>query len=493
MDELPARERVPKVNRILLVILLLLPASVLARDWIISTAGDDAKGDGTLAKPYRTVMRVLNTSNGTAKAGDTVMLRGPEGNNTYNECLVRLRVPLTLRSYPGEHAHIHCDPHAPESSVVVWLDASASGSHISDLDLSGSAYYGVKLDTNWYRGGGEKGTGASHVVLDHLKVHDTGRDGIKITPKSDYVTIRNSEISNTGKIYPPGTSEQAKNADGIDNVNGSHMVVEDCYIHDIATTGLYFKGGASDALVQRNRIENTGSGGIRVGFDTGEEYFDPSVNPKYYESIRGTVRNNFIRNTDSAGIGLYAAKDAVVANNTLVDTARKNQAAIFFGITFQDWDPKAGRPPSINPLIWNNLVIQNGGNCLEIRWSPDLGGLSALDGSPGTDWNGYYNSVGRCNFVDFRLPHPLVIGGSFAQWQRHSGVDAHSVETAFSVDDTGHLPDGSPAIDKGIALEQVTDDIDRQRRVAPYDIGADEKVETPAATKVDSSHSRKPH
>lgn len=473
---------------IVLALLLALPGAACASEWIVSTSGDDANGKGTFAKPFRTVMRVVNTSNGVAQAGDTVTLRGPAGNNTYDECDVRLRVPLTLRSYPGERAHIHCDP-ATKNSVAVQIDASASGSRVSDLEISGAAYYGVKMNTEWYRDGGEALGGASNVVLENLKVHDTGRDGIKITPKSNHVTIRNSEIWNTGAIYPAGTSQEDKNADGIDNVNGSDMLVEDCYIHDIATTGLYFKGGATDVLVQRNRIEKTGSGGIRIGFDTGEEYFDPGVNPKYYEAIRGTVRNNFVRNTRYAGISLYGAKDAVVANNTIVDTAKEGQAAIYFGISFQDWDPKAGRPPSVNPLIRNNLVIQDGGDCVAIRWSPELGGLSALDGSPNTDWNGYYDADGSCRFVDGRPTSLLVIGGGLARWQRHTGTDAHSIETPFAVDATGHLPDHSPAIKKGTSLDQVTDDIDRQRRVAPYDIGADEKVAANATKKIAESAS----
>ncbi|MGA9421289.1 MAG: right-handed parallel beta-helix repeat-containing protein [Rhodanobacteraceae bacterium] len=461
--------------RFALFFVTLFSVPALATEWFVSPTGNDDTGDGSLASPFQTINRVFNTSNGVAQAGDTVTVRNPSGNYVYNECLVRLRVPVTLRSYPGETAHIYCDPDAPESSATIWIDASASGSHISGLDISGAAYYGIKMDTDWYLPGGEDGTGASHILLENLKVHDTGRDGIKITPKSNYVTIRNSEIWNTGTIYPPGTPQEDKNADGIDNVNGSNMLVEDCYIHDIATTGLYFKGGATDALVQRNVIENTGSGGIRVGFDTSPEYFDPVVNPEYYEAIRGTVRNNFIRNTTYAGIALYAAKDAVVANNTVVDTALEGQAAIYFGITFQDWDPTAGRPPSVNPLIRNNLVIQhNSGDCVAIRWVDELGGLSALDGNPNTDWNGYYNSTGSCNFVDGRPGSPLSGGATMPQWQSFEATDMSSLETAFAVDSTGHLPAGSPAIDAGTVLSQVVDDRDRGARVAPYDIGADE-------------------
>jgi hypothetical protein len=60
--------------------------------------------------------------------------------------------------------------------------------------------------------------------------------------------VRRCEIHNTGRIYPTGTPVDDMNAEGIDNVNGSRMLVEDNWIHDIATNGLYFKGGAADVV-----------------------------------------------------------------------------------------------------------------------------------------------------------------------------------------------------------------------------------------------------
>lgn len=463
--------------RILLAFVMLHSASVAAREWIVSPSGDDSEGQGTLAKPYRTLTHVLETGNDIVHAGDTVTLRGPPGKNVYAECSARLLVKINLRSYPGERAHIQCDTSVEDSSVL-RIDADASGSLVSNLELSGSQWYGVKMDTDWDRNTKPNGIGASHVTLENLEIHDTGHDGIKITPKSNHVTIRHSEIRNTGVAYSADTPADERNADGIDNVGGSNMLVEDNYIHDIASTGLYFKGGASDVVVQRNRIENVGSAGIRVGFDTSEEFFDTDANPKYYESIRGIVRNNVIRNARYAGIGIHASLDAIVVNNTIVNTASKGQAAIFFGISFQDDDPAAGRPPSVNPLIRNNLVIQNGGDCVEIRWSPKFAGLAALTGNPNTDWNGYYNSSGSCRFVDWRPSALVLLGGApLARWQSHEETDSHSVEMPFAVDETGHLSANSPAVGRGVNIKQVTDDIDGERRSVPYDIGADQFVE----------------
>jgi len=436
-----------------------LPAC--AAELFVSTTGNDSNADGSSSRPYRTIKRAISAG----RAGDTITIRAPAGNSTYNECDVRLRQRMILRSPPGERAHIHCDP-GVSNSVVVQIDPNASGSRVSNLELSGSQYYGVMLQTSWYQGGPASDTGATDVILEDLLIHHTGTDGIKLTPKSNRATIRRVEIHSTGDRYPG-------NADGIDNVNADGMVVEDSYIHDTATTGLYFKGGARDVVIQRNRIENTGNAGILAGFDTSPEFFDLSVNPQYYESIRGIVRNNVVRNTRHSGIGMYGAKDPVIANNTIINAANEYHAAIYFGVTLQDYAPEAGRPATVNPRVLNNLVLQDNNRCVEIRYANELGGLSALTGSPGTDWNGYRNG---CTFRDGRAANSGW--RTLAQWRSQQGTDANSKQAAYAVDATGHLPANSPAIDAGTVVAEVTDDIDGQPRFAPYDIGADEAAGT---------------
>jgi hypothetical protein len=267
-----------------------------------------------------------------------------------------------------------------------------------------------------------------------------------------------------------------KNAEGIDNVNGSRMRVRDTHIHDIATTGLYFKGGAADAIIERNTIERTGVGGIMFGFDTSPEFFDTAINPGYYEAVRGIVRNNLVRDTGYAGIGLYATQDAVVANNTILYTAQLGHAAIYFGVTLQDFEPQAGRPANVNPTIRNNLIIQNGGDCMRVRWANELGGLSGLSGNPGTDYNWFHNTVGECNFADNRPGSPLDEGGSLSAWRAFESADANSQNGAISVTADGHLPVDSPAGDQGQTLANVADDIDGELRSAPFDIGSDERA-----------------
>lgn len=458
-----------------LLLLAVVASPAMATEWFVAPHGSDTNGNGTIADPFRTVSRVLNTSTGVANAGDTITLRA----GTYDECDVRLRKPLTLRSYAGERAHLRCDI-TVNDSVVIQIDTAASGSRISGLEISGGMYYGIQVQTSW-EGTGHNGTGPSNIVIEDNHIHDTGRDGIKLTPKTNHVIIRNNEIARTGAAERPGTELDYRNADGIDAVNVQFVTIEDNYIHDISTTGLYFKGGSSDVIVQRNRIEKTGMAGILAGFDTSVDYFDLAENPNYYEAVRGTVINNVVRNTDYEGIGMYSAKDTLIANNTIVHTAKIGHSAIYFGTPAQDWDPNARRPATVNTKVRNNLVIQNGGTCAEIRYFRELGGVSGLIGDPDMDYNAFHDTEGQCRFADNRPSAPDRIhndngtrGGTLADWRSIENADAHSIEANLSVNAAGHLPPGSPAIDAGTTVSQVTNDIDKQPRSAPYDIGADE-------------------
>jgi len=428
----------------------------------VATNGNDQAGTGTIDSPYRTITHALSVAN----AGDVITLRG----GVYNES-IRIQIPnITIRSKSDEWAVISSPINDGNIGQCVRVDVEASGLKLQRLEITGGYYYGIKLETKWDWGGADR-SGVSNIIVDGCKIHDTGNDCIKITPNCDSVTIRRCEIYHSGM-------RDNSNAEGIDNVNGDRMLVQDCYIHDIATNGLYFKGGATLCVVERTKIEKCGGGGIMVGFDTSPEYFDTTVNPQYYESIYGIVRNCVISNTEYAGIGLYAAKNAKIYNNTLINTARTDHSPIYFGLTFQDWDTSAGRPPSVNPVIMNNLIIQDDtmpGNFVFIRYAfeKQLGGdLYSLAGMPIMDNNCYYKKNGNANFED-RRPTSLF-NGNLSGWRNHISNEMHSIESDPLVTDSFHLSANSPCINEAQSTPYVTYDYDKQLRTGHFDIGADE-------------------
>jgi hypothetical protein len=147
-----------------------------------------------IGNPFRTIEHALTI----AVAGDEIVLRGaPALANVYAEA-IRIQQPnITIRSQTGEWAIIQCPTNDENIGQCVRFDVDSDGSRLQRVEVIGGYYYGIKLETRWDWGGPDR-SGALNILLEEVKVHDTGRDAIKITPGCDDVTIRRAEIFNTG-------------------------------------------------------------------------------------------------------------------------------------------------------------------------------------------------------------------------------------------------------------------------------------------------------
>ncbi|MCL1898225.1 MAG: right-handed parallel beta-helix repeat-containing protein [Micrococcales bacterium] len=393
----------------------------------VSTDGEDSTATGSIDAPFGSI----NTALDAAQSGDTIVLRG----GTYKEGTnVRVRLPnITIKSRENEWAVIDLtsfDPGNDEDSGV-YFDVDASGGRLQGVEVMGG-FYAVAMESKWDWGDPADRGGASDIVIEDCLLHDSRYDVVKIKPNCDNVVIRNNEIYNSGQAFAGNPKNGEDNAEGIDNVNGHWMTVQGNYIHDICSNAIYGKGGATGMLVENNVIETAYGAGVMVGFDTSPEYFDTTVNPDYFENIEGVVRNNLIVGTGWEGIGLYGSKDAEVYNNTLVDVANSGNyhSAIYFGLTYQDWEEEAGRPANLNPSIHHNIVSLPSSNVLpmiEIRYSDELGGLTALAGNPVMNDNCYHVADQSAVFSDHR-PGSVLENGDLAAWQNHIGGDTGSLE-----------------------------------------------------------------
>jgi hypothetical protein len=384
------------------------------RNIVVSTAGSDSKANGSESAPYRT----LRAAVADAKAGDTIQLRA---DGLYDNETVTIRVPnITITTHPddvaaGRKAHIRTGIQDTGEAYVVRYYVEAHGGWMHDLEISGGSFYAIKTESTW-NWGIEERLGASNLLIEDSLLHDTGRDAIKLTPASDHVTIRNNEIYNTGV-------RDSSNADGIDNVNADHMVVVDNHFHDIATSGLYAKGGASHVLIERNLIERTGILGIGVGFYTGAEWFDRTSNPEYQENIDGIARNNIIIDTKYGGIGMYGALRPKVYNNTIINAAKSGHAGItlFPGTIYPGLS--SAWPFTIDAQVHNNVVVM--GNKRPAVQITTVDGHYAISGTLDIDYNHYHQSTGaKVKFSDSNKLGRR--GGDLAKWQAATGLDANS-------------------------------------------------------------------
>ncbi len=444
-------------------------ANPAPRTWYVALSGNDA-ANGTKEASLKTVQKAVDL----AKQGDVVELRG--GTHESREIRIR-RSNLTIRSFPGEWAIIKAPTNVEDIASALWYrDARVKGGVLENLEIVGGYYYGIKLENNWENNEPTR-MAVSNLTIRACRIHDTGRDCIKIVPGCTDIQVLNCEIHHSG-IGPANVS--ADNAEGIDNVNGPRMVVRGCYFHDIATTGLYAKGGAKNCVIEANLIMNCGEMGITAGnTDTDEEWFDQD-NPTYQESFDIIIRNNLIINAKWGGVGLFAAVRPQVLNNTFVNVASSTYGALYLsrGETYVSPNGALRTPPCRDVTVLNNIFVQTTAGdrpMIRIRFNAD-DRAESLTGTNVIDYNRYFRA-GATAFYENRQSTDL----SFAQWKTATGFDAHSREGDPSLDAQAHLLPNSPCLRAGLSTALVTTDFDGNPRSGSPDLGADQSGGVPLA------------
>ncbi|MDX2071896.1 MAG: right-handed parallel beta-helix repeat-containing protein [Haliscomenobacter sp.] len=449
------------MKRILIFLFFALPLALSAATFYVATTGNDNNA-GTLTAPFKTLSKAI----AAASPGSIIELRG--GKYTSSEIRIN-KSNLTIRSYANEWAIITAVTNVEDISSCLWYnEPEIDGGTLERLEIVGGYYYGLKFESNWDWDNSvpfSKRRGTSNITVRNCIIHDTGRDAIKLTPACKGIKILNCEIYNSGK--GPG-AQLDFNAEGIDNVNAPDMLVKGCKIHDIATTGVYAKGGARNCRIEGNTITNCGEGGIYLGFYTDAEWFDTQSNPEYFENLDGIVINNLIMHTKHAGIGLWGAKNAQIYHNTVVNAGQDEMATLFFNVG-DVWlsDTKSAHPGNINAKIQNNLFVQTSTQNLPIcRVRDNAGSKTNL-----VDNNIYFRNGGKLVFINDNITWEDL---TLVQWKTQNGTDQKSLELDPKIDAKGHLVTGSPCIGKAIPIPMITHDVDGGLRDNSPDIGADE-------------------
>ena len=433
------------------------------RTWYVAVTGSDAN-DGTKDKPLQSLQKAVDT----AKQGDVIELRG--GTHESREIKIR-RSNLTIRSYPGEWAVIKAVTNVEDITSVLWYrEPRVKGGLLENLEIVGGYFYGIKLENNWENNEPVL-TSVSNLTIRNCKIHDTGRDCIKIVPGCANIHVLNCEIYRSG-IGPANVT--ANNAEGIDNVNGPGMVVRGCYFHDISTNGLYAKGGAKNCIIENNLIVNCGEMGVAAGnTDTDEEWFDKD-NKDYYESFDMIIRNNIIVNAKWGGVGLFASVRTQVSNNTFVNVGNDTYGALYIsrGETYVGTNGRLVTPPCVDVKVMNNIFTQPQSASrpmIRIRYNDDDKAESLTGANSQIDYNRYFRT-GASPMYENRKNGDLT----FAQWKSATKFDAHSTEGDPQLDGQYHLRAGSPCLKIGLAQSIITTDYDGGTRSGAPDLGADE-------------------
>lgn len=422
------------MTRVLLCALFLLGGGLSAADIYVATTGNDTTGTGAIGAPYATLAKAHSAAN----AGDTIIFRA----GTYAGGVYITKNDLTFRSHSGEWAKIE-RPNNVSGQDNAFYVGTASNCTIRRLELQGGYFYALKIDTG-------------PALVEDCIIHGSGRDCVKI-PGADNITIRRCEIYDSGLRDP-------SNAEGIDNVNGDTMLVQDCYIHDIATNGVYPKGGSIGSIIERCLIRNCGQRGISMAQSSGLQFYDTTANPEYYSCRDCIARNNIIEDCEGSGIDLEAALRAKVYNNTMVNVARSMQGGI--RIASVDKGAPAGVVRCKDCEIRNNIIVLGSASPRPMLFM----GNNSHEGTLTMSNNRYHKQGGAAVYWWEPTSYSLDLAG----WKAASGTDANSTEGDPQLNTSWHLDTGSPCIGQAMTIAGFSDDFDGNTRSGAWDIGADQ-------------------
>ncbi len=370
---------------------------------VVAFSGDDASGDGSAGKPYRSLKKACDL----AQPGDAIELRGGSWLTAGETCSATgtAAQPVHVRPYPGESVVLDAtgQPLGDTQAVLQLLSASyvvVDGLEIQSSSGRGAAYY--------------ESTG---VTLRNLKVHDIqyralGGGGQDIVIESNEVW--NAAMSNengTGTSGWPAAISTAARADGSASTNvvirnnHVHDIWGECIIalfadgirvegnrlHDCHSVNLYVDN-SRNIRVERNQIwvttdkyNKVSSGLPATGITFATEGYTDNVPHPQIEGL--VIANNVITGT-GRGISYWHDPGNTAANNTWNDVKILHNVIRFTKIGAVVIDSVGSAPAASGGVLMNN-VVWNGenGDALELAdesaWQ--LGNNAWPDGKPAAD------------------------------------------------------------------------------------------------------------
>lgn len=259
----------------------------------LSPAGSDTEGDGTIERPFRTLLRTVEE----VEPGTLIYMR--EGTYPGNSHISNLKglptLPIKIAGMPDEGPAI--------------IDGGGTALQLSDpnyvilenFTIQHAANNGINIDD-----GGSYDSPAHHIILRNLTVKNVGRDGnqdgIKLSGLDQF------RVENCTVIDPGGGGS------AIDMVGCHEGVFFNNQIIDAHSSGIQAKGGSANILIYGNVFKNAGLRAINMGGSTGMPYFRPLDAP--YEAAHITVwANEFIgAQTPVAFVG---CENGLFAHNTI--------------------------------------------------------------------------------------------------------------------------------------------------------------------------------
>ncbi|MBN9520333.1 right-handed parallel beta-helix repeat-containing protein, partial [bacterium] len=312
--------------------------------------------------------------------------------------------------------------------------------------------------------------GASYVVIDGFKIVMASYGSVNSNIRS---------VSNTGVIIRNNVIDNAAWWGILTGFSQNVLIEKNTITNTQVQHGIYVGNSADNPIIRNNYVANSRGSGIQINSDASQGGDGVVTNAL----IEGNTLINNARVLASS-INLDGVQNSIVRNNLIYGNRN--------GIALYQIDGAQGAK---NNLIVGNTIVFDAGN----GYYP----ISIVGGSQGSTGNQVYNNIlfrtagssygsigiDSASLSGFKSDYNAVVDGfntggsatiTLAQWRSQTGQDAHSVvatpDQLFVDWRNGNfsLKAGSPAVNAGINLPQLTTDIDGTSRSlgGATDIGA---------------------
>ncbi len=415
-----------KKTTIVSLCLLTIFTNCFAATYYVSTSGNDSN-PGTSASPFRTIQKGADV----AVSGDTVIVRSGTyvGAKFYKSGTTSSRIVFS--GEPG--AIVNAKGSLNTNNDNLWI-RNASYITIQGFEVHSSLRSGIAIQ-------GEPTDEVHGIVIRNNFCHNNERWGV-FTGYAEGILIENNETSYSNLEHGVYVSNSADNPVIIGN-RAHHNHASGIQIN--ADPALSGDGIISNALIDSNIIYENGVGG-GAAINLASVINSVIKNNLLYKNYAGGIAGW----DDGEGSNQFGTHHNKMFNNTIVQPSNGRWAITLLN-------------GSTNNQIKNNILLHLG-----TRGSINLDASS----EPGLDSN--YNAV--VNVFSYNDGASFV---SLATWQSrghdlNSFISSTSALFVNATADDYHLKAGSPAIDTGTTLVDVTDDLEGNPRPngARHDIGA---------------------
>ena len=329
-----------------------------ANSVFVSVEGSDSDGDGTFAKPFRTVdFGVSKLSPGKT----LYLMEGTYKENIYVGVKGTVAEPITIKAAPGAHAVI--DGGGKLNENIIELESSSSDIIISDLELQ-NGWGGIYSENSTSKSG-------KNFAVCNNKIHDIDGNNDdtfavvfyakNVNPVTN-VIIDGNEIYNC-KTY---TSETVTLNGNVDGFRVSNNIIHDC--NNIGLDAIGYEGTcktkeldcARNGVFRDNTVYNVSTYG-NEGYKDGSGY-DLCCAGIYIDGGHDIeILDNNIYNCD---IGVEVASESTrapynISYNVSVNNNIISECKGLAGICFGGYDNKVGWTKQcdfVNNTLYNNIV-----------------------------------------------------------------------------------------------------------------------------------------